>query len=271
MGSVLQRKTLCGSPRKDEEEEEKLDLTPGSVILALDEYKGSSNGEMTYRWRLASVLSRDEDSERVHLRFLGWSTKFNLWIEYPSKRLRVAKTPVEFSEGDKVLAKDIYMNRHGDQVSKWRRGCVVSFDRNNERVKIHYENWQSKWDTWIDLNSRRVFQMNHGPAEIAETFDRLTMNHNKESSVKRQHVSTRRDSGPERKRQHIEKEKKKKKTCDACDGDHDTDNCPHYSKKGREMAKELMKKRRNGEMMHEIGDDGGHFVLRPQEARVVRI
>jgi predicted hydrocarbon binding protein len=90
-------------------------------------------------------------------------------------------------------------------------------------------------------------------------------------SVKRQHVSTRRDSGPERKRQHIEKEKKKKKTCDACDGDHDTDNCPHYSKKGREMAKELMKKRRNGEMMHEIGDDGGHFVLRPQEARVVRI
>ena len=271
MGSMIQRKSICGSRRNDTETED-LELYPGAVILALDEYKGREGKEMTCRWRLATVLARDE--ERVHLRFLGWSTKFNVWIEYPSKRLRVAKTPVQFSDGDKVLAKDIYMNRHGDQLSKWRRGSVVSFDPNNERVKIHYENWQSKWDTWIDLKSRRVFYLNHGPGttEIVSTFDQLTVNH-KESSVKRQHVSSRRESGPDRKRQHVEtkkKKKKKKKTCDACDGDHETDNCPHYNKKGREMAKELMKKRRNGEMMHEIGDDGGHFVLQPAEAQVVR-
>lgn len=253
--------------REDEDLDDFEFLNPDSVVLALDEFEGSSNGEMMCKWRLATVLSKDEEEERVHLRFLGWSTKFNVWIGYPSKRLRVAKTPTSFTAGDEIFAKDIYRNRNGDEISKWRRGCVTKFDVNNRRVKIHYDNWKSKWDTWIELESRRVFKINREPAVILSS--KMFKKTSKEST-KRRKVS-RRESGPERKRHKEKKDSNKKNlTCDACDGDHATDDCPHYSKKGREMAKELMKKRRSGEMMHEIGDDGGHFVLTSSEARVVR-
>ena len=42
-----------------------------------------------------------------------------------------------------------------DTVRKWCIGMIVDIVE-NEKIRIHYEGWHSKWDEWLPLDSDRL-------------------------------------------------------------------------------------------------------------------
>lgn len=43
-----------------------------------------------------------------------------------------------------------------DTINHWLEAEVIDIDQENKKVLIHYNEWSSRWDEWIDFDSTRI-------------------------------------------------------------------------------------------------------------------
>eukprot|EP00940_MAST-03C_sp_MAST-3C-sp2_P003189 g3189.t1 len=286
---------------EDAAEEESVEddfVVPGNIVKVVDVYD-ATDGRKLRKWRLAEILRvkgvRNDGTIRIRVRFVGWSEKFDKDVEVPSDEVALfpsilsqdpSQCVTRLSVGTTVFVKDEYVSARGRKTFKWRKAVVRNL--RGTSVRIHYVNWSDKWDCWIediDRQTARTLRLCIPLESPAEEIRRSSYYGRKEAEdveQKRngrsgQRRKKRRDptspSSPTTERATNTKKKSKTETnCDACDGPHETDDCPQYSKRGIQMAKKLMKARRSGkQLMDDISDgSGGYFVLPHSETRVVR-
>lgn len=43
-----------------------------------------------------------------------------------------------------------------DTIDHWLEAEVIDVDERNKRVLVHYNEWSSRWDEWLDMSSKRI-------------------------------------------------------------------------------------------------------------------
>ena len=108
-------------------------------------------------WFPAEVIQSNETEVRVH--FLGWSERWDEWIEKDSSRLRrhrgwgTPTMPNDWQQESIIEALDM--------EGKWYPAKVRHVSE--LRVQVHYQRWSSKWDEWIDKDAGRLRKLDEPP------------------------------------------------------------------------------------------------------------
>ena len=67
-----------------------------------------------------------------------------------------------YTAGAMVDALDKFTDKYGILQRTWRLATVLAVDCT--RIKVHYEGWSSRWDTWIDVTTEE------GQQRVAKAF-----------------------------------------------------------------------------------------------------
>ena len=100
-------------------------------------------------WFPARVVATS--ANKVLVSFDGWTSDWDEWLPKDSKRLRKHRgwgtpaRPDDWQTDSYCLALDMQ--------DKWCRARIMHVSEDS--VQVHYQNWASKWDEWIDKISVR--------------------------------------------------------------------------------------------------------------------
>lgn len=113
------------------------------------------------KWLDAEVIGLRNNEIRVH--FTGWSNKYDEWIEKNSDRvLKQWQKGMEFHLNNRLDVKD--------EMGKWLEARVIDvlqillqslklfFKMSPSEIKVHFYNYSSKFDIWLEKNSGFLFR-----------------------------------------------------------------------------------------------------------------
>ena len=124
-------------------------MQPGDEVEALD---------VQDLWYPARIVQCTATQVLVH--FDGWGSGWDEWLPHNSKRLRAhrgwgtARMPDDYQVGATIEALDV--------VGKWCASKVLHVAESG--VMVHYLQWASKWDEWIDRSTGRLRPLRDGGA-----------------------------------------------------------------------------------------------------------
>jgi len=126
-----------------------LDLREGCSIDVLDTEQLWSEAEVTER-RLTFVDGRGTKAVLVHYTY--WLSKWDEWIPVDSPRLSAPGTRCflghnRLRKGQRIECKDTF--------GKWIEARVT--DENERAIHIHYHNWDTKFDEWVERGNTERF------------------------------------------------------------------------------------------------------------------
>ena len=136
-------------------------LFPGLIIDVLDSVN---------RWSEAEVKEVDEERQRVFVSYLHWTSKWDEWIDWNEGRLAPIHTHTyhfggTLKPGQRLEVQD----DRGDRLE-----AFVIDERSNE-VKIHYKDFATRYDEWIDRGSRRIFPFGYSRKKAGKIGERLSV------------------------------------------------------------------------------------------------
>lgn len=141
--------------------------TSGSIAVGdmIDIKKRGAHTE----WAMAEVLRMRRDVNQtpwVQIQMLEERCSPE-WIPFESDRIapsgkRAGVTMHPYSAGQMLDILDMYTNKYGFPQETWRLATVVAIDCT--RIKVHFEGWSSRWDTWIDVATEA------GKRRVAKAF-----------------------------------------------------------------------------------------------------
>jgi hypothetical protein len=158
-------------------------LAPGMIVDGKDSYG---------KWYEATVLevSQDEDNgKRAFIHFLGWSDKFNEWIDLSSGRVQPAHSMIEPWRDDLLEQGAMVEYRVSREKSdgssqggrEWHIVKVIKVDKNEEKIKIRslMPNDRGATDSvlrgeeWVSIDSERLCKQGTHIMAISTTPDKL--------------------------------------------------------------------------------------------------
>jgi len=99
-------------------------------------------------WLNAIIINIRDNQIRVH--YNGWAAKYDEWIHMNSPRiLKQWQRGQEFMINNRL---DIL-----DERDTWLEARVI--EMTNDRIKIHYRGYASKFDEWLPKNSKRIAEV----------------------------------------------------------------------------------------------------------------
>lgn len=95
------------------------------------------------RWLNGEVLRVTPQELFIH--YTGWSIRFDEWFPIDSQRILAQWEP-----GRTICLNNRIDVRH--DIGGWLEARVIEID--GSRVKVHFNNFHSKYDMWVDLNDK---------------------------------------------------------------------------------------------------------------------
>ena len=148
--SLSPSETLQPTPKRPKS----LPLDIGTLIEAQD---------VENLWFPAEVIQSNETEVQVH--FLGWSERWDEWIEKDSSRLRrhrgwgTSTMPNDWQQESIIEALDM--------EGKWYPAKVLFVSQNS--VMVHYQGWAAKWNEWLEKDSGRLRKLHSAQGQPATT------------------------------------------------------------------------------------------------------
>ena len=159
----------------------------GAQLDVLDIYVSSKTRKETRKWRPATIIRVRNDE--IFVNFEGWEDQHNIWLDVSNEGYRVEQRGVhtggrrrgarasaaalgqedippasgssagdgvfELRIGDHCYCKDEYISKSTMEPAwAWRPSEVTDID--GTRYKIHFTDWNSKWDDWFEIDSGRI-------------------------------------------------------------------------------------------------------------------
>ena len=97
------------------------------------------------------MVKIDRERGAVFISYLYWDRKYDEWIEDIPNRMAPLHTHTYEVGGRLKIGQRIEVL---DERNAWLESFVI--DETDEQVKIHYKNFHSKFDTWIERGSHRI-------------------------------------------------------------------------------------------------------------------
>eukprot|EP01084_Bolivina_argentea_P051984 95533_1 len=147
-----------------------------------------------HKWYEAQITEIDPNSDhrKIKVHYKGWKSKFDTWIDLNNEpeRARLLHT---FTEKPAPLG-EVELNIETkcdclDSTDKWYEATIV--DMNEYLVRIHYVEWDSKYDEWINKDSYRIAPLH---TMTTQKKHKTTTNNNKNKTVKPPTTTTRGDT-----------------------------------------------------------------------------
>lgn len=115
------------------------------------------------RWYEAQVVSKNDHTRAIVVKFKGFLPKWNEEIEERALSERIAslnsRVPAPISQVAPIkcfVGEELQVQ---DTTGKWIEGAVIDTDRAFHLVKVHYLGWPSRWDEWLPIDSYRVLPL----------------------------------------------------------------------------------------------------------------
>jgi OTU domain-containing protein 5 len=103
------------------------------------------------RWTEAVVKEVDGDSQRVLVSYLHWSSKWDEYIHLDSERLAPIHTHTYYVGGVLKLGQRLEV-----QDERQNRLEAYVMDETVREVKVHYKDYNSRYDEWLSRSSPRI-------------------------------------------------------------------------------------------------------------------
>ena len=175
---LLQRVDFCRVSKRLRETEAKLEhcevALKASTGTWIDNVQVGDkiDAEDAYgHWYEATIIEKDNAEVTVH--FEGWNSKFDEVIPLINrqrlaplhfhthrrrKKLKGRKFR-DFEIGDMIDCKDTF--------NRWYESTVLQVSESGKQIFVHYENFPSVWDEWIDVDSSRLAPLRTHSASAA--------------------------------------------------------------------------------------------------------
>ncbi|RYH18300.1 hypothetical protein EON65_27315, partial [archaeon] len=100
-------------------------------------------------WCEAEVTKIDIKNERVFVSYLYWDRRFDEWIHDIPTHITPLHTYTYYDGGRLKLGQRVEVL---DETKAWREAFIV--DEDEDRVKVHYKGFISKYDEWISRSEK---------------------------------------------------------------------------------------------------------------------
>lgn len=136
-------------------------LFPGLIIDVLDSVN---------RWSEAEVKEVDEERKRVLVSYLHWSNKWDEWVHWNEDRLAPIHTHTYHMGGSLKLGQRLEVqDERGDRLE------AFVIDERTDKVKVHYKDFATRYDEWIDRTSSRIAPFGSSRKKAAKAGERLSV------------------------------------------------------------------------------------------------
>lgn len=117
------------------------------------------------RWYESQIIELDDALNQVKIRFKGFHPKFDTNLSVDSDRIQLLHTYTHRPEthwdvdSPEELNSLIHVGTRldaKDGTGAWFPASVIAKDSTHYMVKLHYQNWRSEFDEWINIDSYRL-------------------------------------------------------------------------------------------------------------------
>jgi len=111
------------------------------------------------KWLEAQVIGVNPDANTIRIHYKGWKSRYDedlsmddttriALLHTHTKPLNPVAPDVNLDVGAEVDALDT--------TDKWCKAVITHRDEEHQMVRVHYVNWNTKYDEWINMESYRL-------------------------------------------------------------------------------------------------------------------